>query len=180
MCCQLSQQRLLRELGRVVSGVLPKQSMSKVQGHTLWLWIQCAATSHQPLILEIEVSSEILHTVLSQNCLLQKISLHTVVTGFPACCKFCCYVYEMKIIVAAQSKAWTVFARLNAGTVGSNPTQGIECLCAFVVLCVGSGLATGSSPVQGVLPTVYKIKKLKKLLRSNKRTVDRWRKLREI
>jgi hypothetical protein len=26
-----------------------------------------------------------------------------------------------------------------------------------VVLCVGSGLATGSFPVQGVLPTAYKI-----------------------
>jgi hypothetical protein len=42
-----------------------------------------------------------------------------------------------------------------------------DCLCAFilfcVVLCVRSGLATGWSPVQGVLLTVYKIKKLKKL-----------------
>jgi hypothetical protein len=32
----------------------------------------------------------------------------------------------------------------------------------FVLSCEGSGLATGWSPVQGVLPTVYKIKKLKK------------------
>jgi hypothetical protein len=30
------------------------------------------------------------------------------------------------------------------------------------ILCVGSSLATGWSPVQGVLPTVYKIKKLKR------------------
>jgi hypothetical protein len=30
------------------------------------------------------------------------------------------------------------------------------------VLCVGSDFATGWSPVQGVLPTVYRIKKLKK------------------
>jgi hypothetical protein len=47
-----------------------------------------------------------------------------------------------------------------------------------VVLCVGSGLATGSSPVQGVLPTVCKIKKLKKRRRSNKKTckaIDRHR-----
>jgi hypothetical protein len=29
-----------------------------------------------------------------------------------------------------------------------------------VVLCVGSGLAMGWSPVQGVLPFVYRIKKL--------------------
>jgi hypothetical protein len=38
------------------------------------------------------------------------------------------------------------------------------CVCVysvFVLSCVGSGLATGWSPVQGVLPTVYKIKKLK-------------------
>jgi hypothetical protein len=32
----------------------------------------------------------------------------------------------------------------------------------FVLFCVGSGLATGWSPVQGVLPTMYRIKKLKK------------------
>jgi hypothetical protein len=31
----------------------------------------------------------------------------------------------------------------------------------FVLFCVGSGLATGWSPVQGVLLTVYRIKKLK-------------------
>jgi hypothetical protein len=32
---------------------------------------------------------------------------------------------------------------------------------AFMLSCAGSGLATGWSPVQGVLPTVCKIKKLK-------------------
>jgi hypothetical protein len=31
----------------------------------------------------------------------------------------------------------------------------------YVVLCIGRGLATGLSPVQRVLHTVYKIKKLK-------------------
>jgi hypothetical protein len=30
------------------------------------------------------------------------------------------------ITVAAQCKAWTVFARSNAGIVGSNPTQGMD------------------------------------------------------
>jgi hypothetical protein len=52
---------------------------------------------------------------------------------------------------------------------------GLFCVC--VVLCVGSGPATGWSPVQGVLPTVYRIKKLKKRRRSNKkdcRTIDTW------
>jgi hypothetical protein len=69
--------------------------------------------------------------------------------------------------VAARSKAWTAFARSNAGIVGSKPTRGmnvcVRLFCVYVVLCVGTGLVTGWSPVQGVLPTVYKIKKLKKL-----------------
>jgi hypothetical protein len=36
--------------------------------------------------------------------------------------------------MAARSKAWTIFARLNTGIVGSNPTQGtfILCLCCSV------------------------------------------------
>jgi hypothetical protein len=62
--------------------------------------------------------------------------------------------------MAAASKAWTVFALSNAGIVGSIPTQGMDiCLCLFcvcVVLCVGSGLATGWSPVHGVLPSAKK------------------------
>jgi hypothetical protein len=62
------------------------------------------------------------------------------------------------ITVAARSEARTVFARSNAEIVGSNPTQGMvvcaRLFCVFIVLCVGSGLATGSSPLQGVLPTV--------------------------
>jgi hypothetical protein len=42
--------------------------------------------------------------------------------------------------VAARSKAWTVFARLNTGIMGSNPTWGIDvCVRLFyvcAVLCV--------------------------------------------
>jgi hypothetical protein len=41
--------------------------------------------------------------------------------------------------VAARSKVRTVFARSNAGVVGSNPTQGMDvCVCvysAFVLSC---------------------------------------------
>jgi hypothetical protein len=33
--------------------------------------------------------------------------------------------------------------------------------CVFVVLCVCSGLATDCSPVQGVLPTVYRLRNWK-------------------
>jgi hypothetical protein len=64
----------------------------------------------------------------------------------------------MPIAVAARSKAWTVFARSNAGIVGSNPAQGMDVSVRLfyvcVVLCVGSGLATGWSLVQGAIPTV--------------------------
>jgi hypothetical protein len=57
--------------------------------------------------------------------------------------------------------AWTVFARSNSGIVGSNPNQGmnvfVQLFCVYVVLRVGSGLATGLSLVEGVLLTVYRL-----------------------
>jgi hypothetical protein len=72
----------------------------------------------------------------------------------------------LTLTVTERSKTWTVVARSNAGIVGSNPTQGMDiCVglfCVCVVLCVGSGLVTGWSPVQEVLPTVYRNKKRKK------------------
>jgi hypothetical protein len=68
----------------------------------------------------------------------------------------CLRVLEWAITVAARTKAWIVFARSNTGIVGSNPSRGVDvCVrfyCVCIVLCVGSGLATGWSPVQGVLP----------------------------
>jgi hypothetical protein len=39
-------------------------------------------------------------------------------------------------------KALTVFARWNAGIVGSNPTRGMD-VCVYSVFVLGSGLATG-------------------------------------
>jgi hypothetical protein len=49
--------------------------------------------------------------------------------------------------------------------VGSNPTLVMDvCACLFhvcVVVCVGGGLSTGSSPVQGVLQTLDRSRKLK-------------------
>jgi hypothetical protein len=59
-----------------------------------------------------------------------------------------------------------------ARTLGSwvlIPLEAWKSVCVYsvcVVPCVGSGLATGWSPVQGVLPIVYRIKKLKNRLRS--------------
>jgi hypothetical protein len=37
----------------------------------------------------------------------------------------------------------------------------VRLFCVSVVLCVGSGLATGWPPVQGVLPTVYRLRNWK-------------------
>jgi hypothetical protein len=70
------------------------------------------------------------------------------------------YVFLLPVTVAALSKAWNVFARLNTGIVGSNPAKGMDvCVYSvFVLSCVGSGFATGWSLVQGVLPIVYKCK----------------------
>jgi hypothetical protein len=69
------------------------------------------------------------------------------------------YTSSESILVASRSKAGIVFAHSNAGIVVSNSTQRHECLCVglfyvCVVLWVGSGLATGWSFVQGVLPSV--------------------------
>jgi hypothetical protein len=62
-------------------------------------------------------------------------------------------LYIMPTTVGARSKAWTVFVRSNVGIVGSNPTRGID-ICVNSVFVLGSGLATGWSLVQGVLPNV--------------------------
>jgi hypothetical protein len=69
-----------------------------------------------------------------------------------------CNTFQLSITLVARFKAWTVFARSNTGIMSSHPTWGMDvcvrlsCVCA--VLCAGRGLATGWSPVQGVLPTV--------------------------
>jgi hypothetical protein len=63
------------------------------------------------------------------------------------------YILKWPITVVARSKARNVVTRLNTGIVGSNPTSRHGRMSAFVLSCVGGGLATGWSPVQGVLPT---------------------------
>jgi hypothetical protein len=45
--------------------------------------------------------------------------------------------------VAVRSKALTVFARSNAGIVGSNPTEASMSVFVYSVFVLGSGLATG-------------------------------------
>jgi hypothetical protein len=56
-------------------------------------------------------------------------------------------------------KAYIFFVRSDAGIVGLNTTLGMDvwCMhlfCVCVVLCLGNGLATGCSLVQGVVPSV--------------------------
>jgi hypothetical protein len=64
----------------------------------------------------------------------------------------------LPVPVASPFKAWTVFSRSNNESLGSNPTWVINIsvllFCVSAVLCVGSGLVTGWSFVQGVLSTV--------------------------
>jgi hypothetical protein len=58
-----------------------------------------------------------------------------------------CTHLSLPITVATRSKVLTVFARSNAGIMGSNPTQDMDvCVCVYsviVLFCVSSGLATG-------------------------------------
>jgi hypothetical protein len=56
------------------------------------------------------------------------------------------------ITVVERSQAWTVFSRLETG-FESHSRHG--CLRLFCVCVVGNDLATGWSPVQGVLQTVF-------------------------
>jgi hypothetical protein len=64
------------------------------------------------------------------------------------------------ITVTAWSKAWTTFAARTLGSWARIPLEAWMSVRLFricVVLCLGSGLATGWSSVQGVLPTAYRL-----------------------
>jgi hypothetical protein len=62
-------------------------------------------------------------------------------------------VIHKPITIAARSKAWTVFARSNIGTVGSNLTWGMDVRVRLFCVQVAA-LRRADPPVQGVLPTV--------------------------
>jgi hypothetical protein len=70
--------------------------------------------------------------------------LECCVDGFTKAKYYSKLILKLPITVAARSKA--VFARSDAGIVGSNPTRGMDlCVCAysvFVLFCIGSGLST--------------------------------------
>jgi hypothetical protein len=56
------------------------------------------------------------------------------------------------VTVAERFEAWTVFARSDAVIVDSDPTQVMDVWCVYVfILCLGRGLSTGWSVVQGVV-----------------------------
>jgi hypothetical protein len=59
-----------------------------------------------------------------------------------------------------------VFPHSNTEVIGSNPTRSmnvcVRLFCVYVVLCEGRILATGWSPDQGVLPTVYRLRHWKR------------------
>jgi hypothetical protein len=69
----------------------------------------------------------------------------------------------------------TVFACYTQ-IVGSNSTQGMDicivCVYSVCVLRIGRDLATGLSPVQGDLPTVYRIRKLKKAAKAQQKALE--------
>jgi hypothetical protein len=71
--------------------------------------------------------------------------------------EFCKLLISVLISIAEWSEASTVFGRLNIEIVGLNLLGAWVCVCVSmccVVLCVGRTLASGWSPVQGVLPIV--------------------------
>jgi hypothetical protein len=78
----------------------------------------------------------------------------------------CGLCYLFRLFFPSYRSQWprTVFLCTNTETVGSNPTQDNDgCVYSvFLLSCVGNGLATGWSAVQGVPPTVYVIRKLKR------------------
>jgi hypothetical protein len=78
------------------------------------------------------------------------------------------------VTVAGRSKAWTVSAWSKAGIVGSNPTQGMDVFLCLFCVCVSSGLATGWSLIQGVLPTVLGLRNCSEIRVSRMPYTPKW------
>jgi hypothetical protein len=121
------------------------------------VWLNSVRGSHQPdnyFVVFFSHTTQILiyYFKIFHDCFQFFIRDHPVIPHYRI---WVTEDFVMSITVAARSKARTVFVHSNAGIVGSNPTQGMDvCVslfCVCVVLCVGSGLATGWFPVQGVL-----------------------------
>jgi hypothetical protein len=67
-------------------------------------------------------------------------NVNQIAEGRSASRNYAYLITGLPITVAARFKAWTVFARSNAGILGSNPTQGMDvCVCVysvFVLFCM--------------------------------------------
>jgi hypothetical protein len=87
---------------------------------------------------------------------------------FLFCQQFTVVLARMPIAVAARSKVSTVFTRSNTEITGGIDVC-VRLFCVCVVLCVGRGLATGWSPAQGVLPTVYRFRKTEKKAKAQRK-----------
>jgi hypothetical protein len=76
---------------------------------------------------------------MNRFCRTRKILFQYICIIAVKCVLLCKILRQLPITVAARSKVRHFFARLNAGIVGSNPTQGMNvCLrlfCVCVVLC---------------------------------------------
>jgi hypothetical protein len=106
---------------------------------------KCNTASSEPLGME--------HTHFVRFEVLMAVTKHNAVSWDITPCS----LIEVPITMAARSKAWIVFVPSNIGVVSSNPTRGMDVCVSLFCVCVGSGLATGWSSVQGVLPSVYRL-----------------------
>jgi hypothetical protein len=61
-----------------------------------------------------------------------------------------------KHTVVGRFKVQNVLCRSYTGVLGYNSTRGTDVCVSSVLSCVSSGLVTGCSPFQGVLPIVCK------------------------
>jgi hypothetical protein len=86
-------------------------------------------------------------------------------------CQFIVVYLKMLIIAIADHSGRAVYG-INCLRSLEHWDRGFEAHSSHGCLCACSGLAMGWSPVQGVLPAVYRVKKQKKRQRSNKRTVE--------
>jgi hypothetical protein len=80
----------------------------------------------------------------------------------------------LTVTAVARSKAWTVFGHPKARIVGLNPTQGMDICLRLFCVCIGSGLATGRSPVQGVLPNVLGLRNWSETKRFTDSLCTKW------
>jgi hypothetical protein len=83
------------------------------------------------------------------------------ITHFCCCCSWNLILFAICIYTRTRTRE----RKKNRGTHNIMNSIYRMSVCVYsvaAVSCVGSGLASGWSPFQGVLPTVYRIKKLKK------------------